>query len=413
MSETIVSNANKEFKWYNSYSLPIELQCNISRLEFPEGYDAPQDLNLSLSSYIVCNQISMHQPALSTTISFYNETKNQIFWDQIISYPVKLRDLSLDSLLIFTVTDSLGNIVGGTNIHLFDEDGCLKQGKQKLIFYYNLPGDPNVITNQNQTPGELFELFSQHDTGFQMEKNLEHFYFRYGLNKLDSNKSEWLDKFLLQKYDFFSNYSSLKGEPNLDELLGRSLIESNLKRFTYLVIELPILQYPVIYEEKLYPSVEPHNPPSSLSAVLSSCIIENDEHSIEFSLIGRQFNPSWLTIVADWDMDQENLAEELNKRLSHNVRRGNADSTIKPNKEEKIRIDKILNTIGNQMSLEDMDFLYRFRYSLTENKKALIKFLYAVNWDDDNEVTELPILFTLWKEKSPIDVADALKLLSK
>lgn len=58
-------------------------------------------------------------------------------------------------------------------------------------------------------------------------------------------------------------------------------------------------------------------------------------------------------------------------------------------------------------------YAFRFRYSLTENKKALIKFLYAVNWEEDNEVAELPALFALWKERAPIDVADALKLLSK
>lgn len=112
-------------------------------------------------------------------------------------------------------------------------------------------------------------------------------------------------------------------------------------------------------------------------------------------------------------MDQENLCEDLNRRLSHNVRRGNADSTIKPNKEEKYIIDRVIQSASNQMSTEDMNFLYRFRYSLTENKKALIKFLYTINWDEESEVEELPLLLNLWKSRSSIDVADALKLLSK
>jgi phosphatidylinositol 3-kinase len=86
---------------------------------------------------------------------------------------------------------------------------------------------------------------------------------------------------------------------------------------------------------------------------------------------------------------------------------------VKPNKEEKSRIDRIITSVGNAMKPDEMDFLYRFRYSLTENKKALIKFLYALNWDEDNEVAELPTLLALWKERAPIDVADALKLLSK
>jgi phosphatidylinositol 3-kinase len=55
----------------------------------------------------------------------------------------------------------------------------------------------------------------------------------------------------------------------------------------------------------------------------------------------------------------------------------------------------------------------RYRYSLTENKKALTKFLFAVNWDEASEVAELPALFSLWKSRAPLDVADALRLLSK
>lgn len=53
------------------------------------------------------------------------------------------------------------------------------------------------------------------------------------------------------------------------------------------------------------------------------------------------------------------MAEDLNRRLSHNVRRGSTDATTKPNKDEKKRIDKILQSVGNQISTEDLDFLYR------------------------------------------------------
>lgn len=60
-----------------------------------------------------------------------------------------------------------------------------------------------------------------------------------------------------------------------------------------------------------------------------------------------------------------------------------------------------------------MLILVRFRYSLTENRRALVKFLYSVNWDDEKEVAEVPTLLALWSKNAPIDVADALKLLSK
>eukprot|EP01033_Poteriospumella_lacustris_P007531 gene7531-5414_t len=198
-----------------------------------------------------------------------------------------------------------------------------------------------------------------------------------------------------------------------EEMWGRSLERIEMQKYGFLVIEMPSLNHPILHEERQYPGVEPHCPPTSLQDLLSKTIIEVDSQTMEFSLVGRHFDASWLTIVADWDMDHENLYEELNRRLTHNVRRGTADSTVKPNKDQKARIDRIISAVGNLMTTEEMDFLYRFRYSLTENKKALIKFLYTVNWEEESEVEELPILLNMWRQRSPIDVADALKLLSK
>lgn len=48
----------------------------------------------------------------------------------------------------------------------------------------------------------------------------------------------------------------------------------------------------------------PHIPPNSQMEMLSSLISEETDAVIEFSLVGRPFNASFLTIVADWDMDQ-------------------------------------------------------------------------------------------------------------
>jgi hypothetical protein len=38
-------------------------------------------------------------------------------------------------------------------------------------------------------------------------------------------------------------------------------------------------------------------------------------------------------------------------------------------------MDKIINSVSSQMTTDDIDILYKFRYTLTENKKAIIKYL--------------------------------------
>jgi hypothetical protein len=40
-------------------------------------------------------------------------------------------------------------------MRLFDSDGRLKQGKQKLVFFFNSQGDGNCIAEQNCTPGNI------------------------------------------------------------------------------------------------------------------------------------------------------------------------------------------------------------------------------------------------------------------
>ena len=52
--------------------------------------------------------------------------------------------------------------------------------------------------------------------------------------------------------------------------------------------------------------------------------------------------------------------------------------------------------------------LWKFRHALTGEKKALPKFLLAVDWRDATEVAQVPALLKQWTR---IDVADAIKLL--
>jgi hypothetical protein len=66
-----------------------------------------------------------------------------------------------------------------------------------------------------------------------------------------------------------------------------------------------------LHEEKQYPTVSPHVPPTNLLELMAPVIVEYDESNIEFSLAGRAFNASMLTIVADWDMDEVCVSLEL------------------------------------------------------------------------------------------------------
>ena len=63
---------------------------------------------------------------------------------------------------------------------------------------------------------------------------------------------------------------------------------------------------------------------------------------------------------------------------------------------------------GDSLASSDLELLWKFRHALTGEKKALPKFLLAVDWRDATEVAQVPALLKQWTR---IDVADAIKLL--
>ncbi len=89
------------------------------------------------------------------------------------------------------------------------------------------------------------------------------------------------------------------------------------------------------------------------------------------------------------------------------------DPNLKPNTSERQQLAKIIDSpipVGG-LSDESKMILYKFRHTptLTGNKKALTRFLYCVDWTDQDEVKQVVDLLPTWVN---IDVDDALLLLS-
>jgi hypothetical protein len=254
---TVVQSQVKEYRWYNSQSVSLELQCGLVRLELPDDRISFSNKwhNLTISSSIICSQLPMHNPPVTSLLSQPDFDRNHVVWDQVVFFPIKIRDMLMDAILTFTVSTPDGCIVGGTTMRIFDDKGCMKQGRQKLLFYFDVPADANVILNDNQTPGEKYDIMKKDDQEFIMEKHYE----RYRLTncvengKFDS-KTEWLDRLLLRRIeqiqgatviDRTQTDSALFLERVKEEYFGKSLEELFMKGFGYLIIDMPTLSYPV------------------------------------------------------------------------------------------------------------------------------------------------------------------------
>lgn len=99
---------------------------------------------------------------------------------------------------------------------------------------------------------------------------------------------------------------------------------------------------------------------------------------------------------------------EKDKKLSAHLLYGEYD--VRPSTSEQEKINQIIRSFKNdQLTNEDKELLWKFRNYLVDDKHALTKFLRTVNQESSQEVNIALDLIDKWV---PIDVADALELLS-
>lgn len=61
--------------------------------------------------------------------------------------------------------------------------------------------------------------------------------------------------------------------------------------------------------------------------------------------------------------------EHKYRKLAHDQLRGLVDHELKPNRDERQRIDTIVATRQDHLKMEDRDLIWKFRYCLTDNKR--------------------------------------------
>ena len=113
------------------------------------------------------------------------------------------------------------------------------------------------------------------------------------------------------------------------------------------------------------------------------------------------------------DNPNDNPAQDKYRILAHDMIRGLVDPGLKPDRNQRMRLERIVSSPSYHLSTEEKDLLWRFRFSLVDERRALTKFLLAVDWTVESEVVQAAELLEQWKKRSPIEVTDALKLIGR
>uniref|UniRef100_W5KBY0 Phosphatidylinositol 3-kinase catalytic subunit type 3 n=1 Tax=Astyanax mexicanus TaxID=7994 RepID=W5KBY0_ASTMX len=282
-------------------------------------------------------------------------------WNEWLRLPVKYPDLPQSAQVALTVWDVYGpgraTPVGGTTVTLFGKYGMFRQGMHDLKVWPGVEGDGGEPTG---TPGRTSSTLAEDQMGRLAKLTKAH---RQG----HMVKVDWLDRLTFREI----------------EMINES--EKRSSNFMYLMVEFPRVksgerEYSIVYYEKDGDEASP--------LLTSSDIVK----------------------VPDPQMCMENLVESKHHKLARSLRSGPSDHDLKPNAATRDQLNIIVSyPPTKQLSSEEQDLVWKFRYYLTTQEKALTKFLKCVNWALPQEAKQALELLGKWR---PMDVEDSLELLS-
>ncbi|KAL4904536.1 hypothetical protein BDW74DRAFT_26157 [Aspergillus multicolor] len=360
----------------------------------------------------------------------YKAFKNARAWNEWLQLPMSIKDAPLKCQLAITIWDlspfggdgADGHYIpfGGTTIRLFDDDGKLKTGKQKCKVYRHKAADGFSATTTPSSPSKRRRGNKPDPLGPSPEElELERVEVLIKKHEMEEiPQIDWMDQLV------FRQLEKLKQSADTAARKRAILMEANRNRrpdgdededeeryddenFT-LYVEFPRFDHPIVWSDHEYlpPPVSsyPQNGPGNANGTLKSVPEVRFGPGIE-GADGEE-------VIRIYDPEvglTGNPCEDKHRRLIRSHRTGIMDRDLKPN--PKIRDD--LNTIMSyeptqDLTAEEKDLVWRFRYYLTREKKALTKFVKSVNWRDVGEAHQAVEILPKWTE---IDVDDALELL--
>uniref|UniRef100_A0A8C2X9R4 Phosphatidylinositol 3-kinase catalytic subunit type 3 n=1 Tax=Cyclopterus lumpus TaxID=8103 RepID=A0A8C2X9R4_CYCLU len=357
-----------KFNYVYSCDLDINVQLKIGSLEGKREQKSYkgllEDPMLRFSGlyqencsdlYVTCQVFAEGKPLALPVRTSYKAFSTRWNWNEWLRLPVKYPDLPQSAQVALTVWDVYGPgravPVGGTTVTLFGKYGMFRQGMHDLKVWPGVEGDGGEPTT---TPGRTSSSLTEDQMGRLAKLTKAH---RQGhMVKVDC-------------------------------VFELDCSEKRSSNFMYLMVEFPRVktndkEYSIVYYEK-------EKDGTDASSVPTSCDIVK---------------------VPDPQMGMENLVESKHHRLARSLRSGPSDHDLKPNAATRDQLNIIVSyPPTKQLSSEEQDLVWKFRYYLTTQEKALTKFLKCVNWDLPQEAKQALELLGKWR---PMDVEDSLELLS-
>eukprot|EP01113_Clastostelium_recurvatum_P033439 TRINITY_DN4415_c0_g1_i2.p1 TRINITY_DN4415_c0_g1~~TRINITY_DN4415_c0_g1_i2.p1 ORF type:complete len:870 (+),score=126.35 TRINITY_DN4415_c0_g1_i2:136-2745(+) len=318
------------------------------------GGQAGSDLFVSCALY--ADGVPLCLPELTRYKVFHSDEEYK--WDELVTLPLKYSELPIHTLVVMTVWDVFAPrravAVGGTSFAIFGKNSIMRKGRQKLVLWEGREGDG---ARASSTPGKAPKL--------KEVDRLEKLQKRHDRGLID--RVEWLDAPARAQMQSIASQERDKSPHTL-----------------FLVVDLPEFEYPVLFREIKYQLQS-----TALPAPTANKIV----------------------LVHDCELNKENPAElKYLKLMRSNKARNQIDRDLKPGSKEREQIAIILrHPPTKHLTDKEKEIIWRFRYYLSQDTKALAKFLQCVDFNDAGDSKQASELMHKW---APIGMDDALELLS-
>ncbi|KAK1299177.1 hypothetical protein QJS10_CPB14g00351 [Acorus calamus] len=353
--------SGNELRFFLSCDINLPVTFRIDRLEgnLPQSESDSTVTNKSRELYVEC-ALYMDGALFGLPTKTRLETAAQQYcWNEFITLNTKYRDLTAHAQLCLTVWDvscgSNDGLIGGATVLLFNSKKQLKSGKQKLRLWPRKEADGSFPTT---TPGKVPRI--ERGELERLEK-MTNKYERGQIQRID-----WMDLLAFRALDQIKERESSRN--------GNSHLS--------LVVDFCSLEHRVVFQE------------SDVKSFSASPVSPTNE----------------LVVVWDPEVGRVNPSEHKQLKLARSLTRGIIDRDLKPSSNERKSIQRILKYPPTcTLNGEERQLLWKFRFSLMSEKRALTKFLRCVEWSDVQEAKQALDLMGKWET---IDVTDALELLS-
>jgi phosphatidylinositol 3-kinase len=378
--------------------------------------------------YVTAQLWADSKPLTVDVQTAYKSFKNARIWGEWLPLPITYASLPVSAQLAITVwdlspaedtaSDRHAVPFGGTTIPVFDKDNTLQNGRQRCRIHRFKAADglsntttPWVIPPARKGRNDAPQAHAVDEQIAEMQR-LEALLKRQEMG--DIPEDLWLDKLVFRKME------KIKDKAIEAELAAMNRRKSQSDRVNghgghdaeddifYLDIELPRFDHSIVFTDGEYPP-----PPISDIKLLSDSEIHlrpPPEVSFGPGIGNDDAEAGRLVRIYDPEIGRRaNPAEDKHRELMRSQQTDSLDRDRKPNVHVRDKLFALLNRGPlDEITTQERDEIWKFRYFLSTKKRALTKFVKCVNWHNEREARQAAPMLDKWAE---IDVDDALELL--